>query len=77
MKAGEGRAEERFRSIESEVRKIDQLSYRVTVTEQATTSTATAIKELQSLVSQQAGDIKVVREILQRIEAAQRGGIDR
>jgi len=77
VKAGEGRAEERFRSIESEVRKIDQLSYRVTVTEQATTSTATAIKELQSLVSQQAGDIKVVREILQRIEAAQRGGIDR
>jgi hypothetical protein len=77
VKAGEGRAEERFRSIESEVRKIDQLSYRVTVTEQTTTSTATAIKELQNLVSQQAGDIKVVREILQRIEAGQRNGIER
>jgi len=58
-------------------RKADQLSYRVTVTEQTTTSTATAIKELQNLVSQQAGDIKVVREILQRIEAGQRGGIEK
>jgi len=77
VKAGEGRTEERFRSLEADGRKatsmLENLSYRVTVTEQTTTSTATAIKELQNLVSQQAGDIKVVREILQRIEAGQRG----
>jgi len=48
----------------------------VAVTEQTTTSTATAIRVLQNLVSQRAGDIKVVREILQRIEAGQRGGIE-
>lgn len=76
VKAGEGRTEERFRSLEADGRKatsmLENLSYRVTVTEQTTTSTATAIKELQNLVSQQAGDIKVVREILQRIEAGQR-----
>jgi hypothetical protein len=45
-------------------RKADHLSYRVTVTEETTTSTTTAIEELQNLVSQQASDIKVVREIL-------------
>jgi hypothetical protein len=59
------------------VRTIDQLSYRVTVTEQTTASTATAIKELQDHVSQQAGGIKVARKILQRIEAGQWSGIDR
>lgn len=81
VKAGEARSEERFRSLEADMRKvvsqIENLAYRVTVTEQSTTSTATAIRDLQNLVSQQAGDIKVVREILQRIEAGQRGGMER
>lgn len=66
------RNEERFRGIEGEIRKIDNLTYRVAQTEQSTSTTATAIKELQSVLSQQSGDLKVVREILQRIEAAQR-----
>lgn len=81
VKAGEARSEERFRSLEADTRKavsqIENLAYRVTVTEQSTTSTATAIRDLQNLVSQQAGDIKVVREILQRIEAGQRSSIER
>lgn len=81
VKANEARVEERFKGLEADGRKVasqvDNLAYRVTVTEQTTTSTASAIKELQSLVSQQAGDIKVVREILQRIEAAQRRGGER
>lgn len=81
VKAIEARGEERLRSLEADTRKttsqIENLSYRVTVTEQSTTSTAGAIRELQNLVSQQAGDIKVAREILQRIEAAQRQGVER
>jgi chromosome segregation ATPase len=80
VKAQEARMEERFRGLESDSRKttsqVENLSYRVTVTEQTSTSTATAIKELQSAVSQLTGDTKVVREILQRIEAAQRRGGD-
>jgi len=68
----DGRTEERFRGLESEVRKIDNLTYRVTVTEQSTATITTAIKDLQSLLNQQSGDLKVVREILQRIEAGQR-----
>ncbi len=71
VKAIETRNEERFRSLESEVRKIDNLSYRLTVTEQSSTSTAAAIKDLQSLVSQQSGDLKVIKEILQRVEGGQ------
>lgn len=71
VKGIEARNEERFRSLESEVRKIDNLSYRLTVTEQSSTSTAAAIKDLQTLVSQQSGDLKVIKEILQRVEGGQ------
>ncbi|MGF6253762.1 hypothetical protein [Ensifer sp. LBL] len=71
VKAIEARNEERFRSLESEVRKIDNLSYRLTVTEQTSSSTAGAIKDLQGLLSQQAGDLKVIKEILQRVEGGQ------
>lgn len=74
VKANEGRTEERFRSLEGEVRKIDNLAYRIAAAEQTTASTAAAIKDLQALVSAQSGDIKVIREILQRIEAGQRSG---
>ena len=66
-----GRNEERFRSIERDIQKIDRMEYRLTNTEQTTSSTAASIKDLQGLVSQQAGDIKVVREILQRLEASE------
>ncbi|MDX1004587.1 hypothetical protein FB009_12299 [Sinorhizobium medicae] len=69
--AMEARSEERFRSIEGEVRKIDNLAYRLASTEQSTTSTASVIKDLQGLLSQQAGDLKVIKEILQRVEGGQ------
>ncbi len=69
--AMEARSEERFRALESEVRKIDNLAYRVASTEQSSTSTAAAIKEVQGLISQQAGDLKVIKEILQRVEGGQ------
>lgn len=69
--AMEARSEERFRALESEVRKIDNLAYRVASTEQSSTSTAAAIKDLQTLVSQQSGDLKVIKEILQRVEGGQ------
>lgn len=74
LRERDGRADERFRVLEGEVRKIDNLTYRVTITEQSTATITTAIKDLQSLLNQQSGDLKVVREILQRIEASQRDG---
>lgn len=77
VKAMEGRTEERFRTIEAEVRKIDGLAYRIGAAEQSMATTAAAIRDLQDLVSAQSGDIKVIREILQRIEAGQRGSVGR
>lgn len=74
VKANEARTDERFKAIEGEVRKIERLDYRLTVTEQTSNTTANAIKELQSTLSETSGDLKVVREILQRIEAGQRSG---
>ncbi|MDX3929083.1 MAG: hypothetical protein QHC90_25195 [Shinella sp.] len=78
VKANESGVNQRLSGIEADVRKVtnmsEQLAYRVTVAEQSTTTTASAIKELQATLSQQSGDLKVVREILQRIEAAQRTG---
>ena len=64
---------ERFRANESDTRKLssqmENTVYRVTVLEQSTASVTQAIKDLQSLVSQQSGDLRVMKEILQRIEA--------
>jgi len=77
VKANEARTDERFKTIEGEVRKIERIDYRLTVTEQTSNSTASAIKELQSTLSETSGDLKVVREILQRLEASQRRGIER
>lgn len=61
-------AEERLKSIDTEVRKIDNIVYRVTVQEQTNATITSAMKELQSLINQQSGDLKVMKEILQRLE---------
>ena len=52
-------------------RKLDNLTYRVTVTEQSAVTISSSIKELQTVVNKQNSDLQVVREILQRMEAAQ------
>ncbi|MRG66089.1 hypothetical protein GH789_12460 [Rhizobium pusense] len=62
------------KSAEAE-RKADNLTYRVTVTEQTTVSISTAIKELQADFNRQSSDIQVMKEILQRLETSiNRGG---
>lgn len=66
---------ERLRSEEvrgNEVeRKIDNLTYRVTVAEQSAVSVTSSIKDLQAGQNKQSSDIQVMKEILQRMEAAQ------
>ncbi|NRQ14617.1 hypothetical protein BHMPCIPO_01857 [Ensifer sesbaniae] len=62
--AMEARSEERFRVLESEVRKIDNLAYRVATTEQSTTSTASAIKDLQGLLSLQAVVLIAIEDLV-------------
>ncbi len=76
VKANDARSDERMKSIESDVRKLaatyDNLSYRVTTSEQAILSVTQSNKETQGALSQLGGDMRVVKEILQRIEAGQR-----
>jgi hypothetical protein len=45
-------------------RTIERLDFRLTVTEQASNTTANAIKELQSSLRETFGDLKLVSEIL-------------
>ncbi|MGH6773135.1 hypothetical protein [Brucella tritici] len=75
-KAIEARYDERLKNVEGDVRKLatvsDNLSYRLTTNEQQQSSTLQTVKEIQSTQSGQGGDLKVIKEILQRLEASQR-----
>lgn len=59
---------ERFRTIENDSRKIDNLTYRMTVQEQGAATLAKSVEELKVTVNSQASDIRVMREILQRMD---------
>ena len=76
VKSIEARADERFRNLETEVRKIsgltDNLSYRITTNEQATSGIASTVKDIQTQLSQQSGDLREIKVILQRMEKGQR-----
>lgn len=76
VKAVEARADERFKSIETDVRKLngvtDNLSYRLTSNEQATSGIAQTVKDIQQSLSQQSGDLREIKVILDRIEKGQR-----
>ncbi len=51
---------------------VDNLAYRMQAGEQSAAATAGAIKEVQTTLNVQSGDLRVVKEILQRIEATQK-----
>ncbi|MGG7535366.1 hypothetical protein ACQ3G5_07825 [Rhizobium sp. 12,4] len=51
---------------------VDNLGYRVQAGEQTAAATAGAIREVQSSLNVQGGDLRVMKEILQRIEATQK-----
>lgn len=76
VKAVEARADERLKGIETDVRKLngvtDNLSYRLTSNEQATNGIAQTVKDIQQSLSQQSGDLREIKVILDRIEKGQR-----
>lgn len=78
VKAIEASYNERLRTGEAKSnefdRKLDNLTYRVTVAEQSAVSITSSIRDLQAGQNKQAADIQVVKEILQRMEAAQQKG---
>lgn len=56
------------RAAEGELRRIDSLAFRVAASERANETVSRVLEDLKTAVAQQSGDIRVVREILQRIE---------
>lgn len=58
----------RVAAIEQSTRQIDALAFRLTAAESTNAAISRGLADLQAAVSQQSGDIRVVREILQRIE---------
>lgn len=51
---------------------VNNHEYRINIGEQSNANTVSSIKDVQSTLNQQSGDLRVVKEILQRIEAAQK-----
>lgn len=64
LAGAEARVDERLRAAETEIRKFDNLAYRLTVVEQSAFSLSKSIEELKILVNNQSADIRVVREVL-------------
>lgn len=58
----------RLAALEAGSRRIDALEFRVSANEIDNAAMVKGMSDLQSAVAQQSGDIRVMREILQRIE---------
>lgn len=56
----------RIDSMDVELRKYDNLSYRITIQEQGSASLAKSVEELKAAVNSQGADVRVIREILTR-----------
>lgn len=78
VKAIEARQDGCVKGIKGDIRKLsavtDNLSYRITTNEQAASSTTQTVGKVQDTLSQLGGDIRLVMEILPRMEAAQKKG---
>lgn len=64
--ARDAKNEERFRNIDQEMRKIDNLTYRLTVQETSTATLSVTVEEIKTAIGTLASDVRIVREILQR-----------
>lgn len=76
VKSIEARADERFKNLESDVRRIsgktDNLDYRMTSSEQAMGGIVQTVKDVQQSLSQQSGDLREIKVILERMEKGRR-----
>lgn len=55
-------------NLRGEIGKIDNLTYRVTIVEQSQSDLARSVTELKDLVNGQGTDLRVIREVLNRVE---------
>lgn len=76
VKANEARTDEKIKSVEADVRKLtgltDSLNFRLTTNENATTGIAQTVKDIQQSLSQQSGDLREIKVILERMEKLKR-----
>lgn len=73
-KANDARFDQRLVGLETDLRKqssiADNLTYRVTTVETQASTMSQTVGEIQKSLSQQSGDLRVIKEILQRLEAS-------
>ena len=58
----------RLQSVETVASKLDNLAYRVTVQEQGAQALSKSIEELKRSLADQSADLRVIREILTRLD---------
>lgn len=63
-----GRTDARLSSLEGEAKKIDNLAYRMTLVEQNNVAIAQKLDAMSRQMTDQGADVKVIREILSRID---------
>ena len=66
--ADRARLDERIKSIEAEARSLENIRYRLTVQEQGATNLARTVDELRQAIAQQNSDIRLIREIVTRLD---------
>ncbi len=64
-----GRNEQRFAGIDAQLRRVDELTFRVARADESISSTKEAIGKLEGTVNSLTSDIRVMREILERMDS--------
>ena len=68
VSAIEARTDQRITTLEQNMRKVDQIEYRLTVQEQGSQNLTRSVEELKNAVNSQSADLRVIREILTRLD---------
>lgn len=72
--ANEARMDQRFITIEAALRKMENIEYRLTLQEQGSANLGKSVDELKASVNDLGGDLRVMREILERLDPRLRAG---
>lgn len=67
------RLEVRLTALEVQSRQLDNHELRISANERQMSSSATAMRAVETTLNGLTGDVRVVKEILQRLEASQTG----
>lgn len=70
MAGFENRTDQRLSTLEKETNKLAHFEYRITVQEQGTVNLNKSVEELKTAMNGQGADIRVILEILKRLETS-------